>query len=263
MRKSILNNTFVLATLCFAVACSPKKVIVKAPSATETTVVTKDSKEENLALLKSKDLPFNTLSLKGKATLDINGDENNVTMNIRIQKDKKIWLSVTGIAGIEGARAVITPDSLLIRNNLQKTFVQKPFSYIYNFTNKQVTFALLQSIFSGNTIADFTVPQANLVQENGVLILSGNNGDLAYRNTFNTLYKIAEATFNDPKASQSLKVTYGDYTAINNSLFPSSLNLISRAAGKRIGADIIFNKIEANVPVDFPFSVPKSYQLIK
>ncbi|RYG21494.1 MAG: DUF4292 domain-containing protein, partial [Chitinophagaceae bacterium] len=60
----------------------------------------------------------------------VNGNENNVTMLIRIEKDKKIWVSVTAIAGIEVARAVITPDSLLLRDNLNKTYARKPFSYI-------------------------------------------------------------------------------------------------------------------------------------
>lgn len=263
MRKNILNSFLVLVILLFAFGCRPKKVIVVTPPVNkEVLEVKEDKKAENLELIKSKDFLFTTLSLKGKANLNINGDQNNVTLLIRIQKDQKIWLSVTAIAGIEVARAVITPDSILLRNNLEKTFVKKPFSYIYKFTNQQVNFALLQAVLSGNTIPDFTTINADLVQENGVWVLSGHSKDLIYRSLFNTLLKVSETTLNDAKAAQAFKVVYGSYTPLNASIFPSSLKINSMAGTKQFSVDLDFTKIEANVPLSFPFTVPKSYELI-
>ena len=263
MKRNILNSIIIASLTILAVSCKPKKVIVATPTVgTEKVEVGDDKKTANLALLKSKDLPFNTLSLKGKASLDVDGDVNNVTMNIRIEKDKKIWVSVTGLAGIEGVRALITPDSLLLRNNLQKTYLQKPFSYIYSFTNKQVNFGLLQSILSGNTMNDFMLDRSNLEQENDAWAVSGNAEDLAYRVLFNTLLKPAEVNLNDAKNGQALKVVYGDYTPVNNSLFPSSLKLSSMAGTKKINIAIEFIKIDSNVPVTFPYSVPKSFELV-
>ncbi len=264
MKRNTLNSILLIGCLLFSIGCRPKKVIVTTPPVTsqETATVKVDEKPKNLQLLKSKDLLFSTLSLKGKANLNVGGDENNVTMNIRIQKDKKIWVSVTGIAGIEGMRAVITPDSLLLLNRLEKTFTKKPFSYIYGFTNKQINFNLLQAIISGNTISDFMTEKSALVQENGVWVLSGTNGDLTFRNVFNTLLKVDETTLNDPKSAQALKVNYGEYTTINNSLFPSTLKISSMSGAKSIKIDIEFVKIESNVPVEFPFSVPKNFKVI-
>ncbi|RZJ81831.1 MAG: DUF4292 domain-containing protein [Flavobacterium sp.] len=263
MKRNILNSLILASLTIIAVSCKPKKVIVATPTvSTEKVEVGADKKKENLALLKGKDLAFNTLSLKGKTSLDVDGDVNNVTMNIRIEKDKKIWVSVTGLAGIEGVRAVITPDSLLMRNNLQKTFVQKPFSYIYGFTNKQVNFGLLQAILSGNTIDEFMTEKSNLDQEGGVWALSGSASDLVYKVLFNTLLKPAEVNLNDPKSGHALKVVYGDYTQINNALFPSTLKLNSMAGSKKINIAIEFNKIDTNVPLTFPFSIPKNFERV-
>ena len=263
MKRNILSS-LLLALVVLGVGCKPKKVIVATPPVgTEKVEVLPDKKQENLDLLKAKDLPFNTLALKGKTKLDINGDENNVTMNIRIEKDKKIWAIITAAGGIvEVARAVITPDSLLLLNKLEKTYTKKPFSYIYNFANKQVSFGMLQAIFSGNTIPEFMNINSDLVQENGVWALSGNNGDLAYRLLFNTLLKPAETTLNDAKAAQALKVSYGKYTPVNNALFPSSVKINTLSGDKKINIEIEFTKIESNVPLDFPFTVPKSFQVI-
>ena len=261
--KKYIQNSFLFATvLVFGMACKPKKLIVAPPPTQEQTAVLPNEKLENLALLQRKNLNFNTLSLKGKANLSVNGDENNVTMSIRIQKDKKIWLSVSAIAGIEVARVLVTPDSLKLLNRLEKTYTKKPFSYIHEFTNKQVNFKLLQSVLSGNVIDGFMTDKADLVKQNGVWIVSGEIEELAYRKVFNTLLKVAETTLNDAKAAQALKVVYGSYTPINNALFPSNLKINTMSGLKKIDLAIEFNKIEADGVVDFPFTVPKSFKLV-
>ena len=266
MKRSILNSLLFTTVMLFAVGCRPKKVIVATPPPVinqEKPVAAVDKKPENLALLKSKDLVFNTLALKGKTSLDINGDEHDVTMNIRIKKDERIWVIVTAAGGIvEAARAMITPDSLFLINKLQKTYTKKPFSYIHSFTNKQVNFSLLQSVFSGNTIKDLMTEKSGLVQENGVWVLNGTSGNLAYRTLFNTLLKASETTLNDAKADQAFKVAYGKYTPINNALFPSTLQINSMAGAKKININIEFVKIESNIPLEFPFTVPKNFELI-
>ena len=263
MKKNILSKLFLLAIITLFFGCKTKKVIIAAPPIANQVNVEVDKKPENLKLLKSKNLDFNTLALKGKADLNINGEQNDVTMNIRIQKDKKIWVIVTAAGGIvEVARAMITPDSLFLLNKLEKTYTKKSFSYIYKFTNKQIDFNLLQAVLSGNAVPDFMNTTSNLIQENGVWILSGTNKDLAYRSVFNTLLKVTETTLNDAKAGQAFKVSYGKYTPLNNALFPSSLNINTMSGLKKMDIGIEFSKIESNVSVDFPFTVPKSYELI-
>lgn len=242
-------------------ACKAKKAIVAVPKTGETTVIN-NRKSENLALLKKNDLSFNTLSLKGKASLSINGNSNNVNMNIKIKKDEMIWVSVTAIAGIEVARVLITPDSIKVRNNFQGVYLKKPFDYVHAYTNKQVSFKLLQSVLSGNTIDDFMVEQSELGQQNGVWELKGQQQDLAYRVMFNTLLKVSENNLNDVKSGKALKVVYGDYQKVIEELFPSNMQISSLAGIKQVDIQLDFSKIERNVPLDFPFSVPKKYEVI-
>ncbi len=254
---------FLLANLLlFVMACKPKKVIVAAPPVQVQTEKVNDQKLENFALLKGKNIDFSTLALKGKASLAINGDQNDVTMVIRILKDKKIWISVSAVAGIEVARTIITPDSLKLLNRLDKTYLKKPFSYLHDYTNKQIDFTLLQSVLSGNVYDGFLLDKSSLIQENGVWVLSGNVENLAFKTVFNTLLKLSETTLNDPVGAQGFKVVYDNYTPVSNSLFASSLKINTMSGDKKIDLGIEFNKIESNNPVDFPFNVPKSFQLI-
>jgi Domain of unknown function (DUF4292) len=262
MKRSILNSLVLTSMVTLALSCRPKKEIVKAPVVPVTTSVS-DKKMENIGTLTSKDLPFNTLSLKGKAQLSINGEENGVTINIRIKKNEKIWFNITALGGAyEVARAVITPDSLLLMNRPQRTLLRKPFSYIHQFANEQINFGWLQSILSGNTVKEFMVEKSDLVQENAVWLLSGTSESLAYRVLFNTLLKPSALTLNDAEAGQGLKVDYGKYTPINNALFPSDFKIVSAVGNKKIAASVEFIKIESNVALEFPFTVPKTFELI-
>jgi uncharacterized protein DUF4292 len=262
MKRNTLNSFLLIAVVATAVACRAKKAIVSVPKEADSTVVVSSKKSENIKMLRANDLSFNTLSLKAKAGLNINGNSNNVTMNIRIQKDEKIWVSITAIAGIEVARALITPDSIKVRNNFQSVYLKKPFSYIHRYTNSQVDFSLLQAIFSGNTIAAFMKEDAVLEQENGVWVLNGQQQDLAYRVLFNTLLKAAEDNLNDVKTGRALKVEYGAYQKVNAALFPSSIKINSIAGKQKLSIDLDFLKIESNVPLEFPFSVPVKYEVI-
>jgi hypothetical protein len=262
MSRSIWNRLLWITAVCGTLlACKTKKALVVVPQADKTTIAN-SRKSENLALLKKNDLSFNTLSLKGKANLDINGNSNNVSMNIRMKKDEMIWVSVTAIAGIEVARVLITPDSIKVRNSLQSVYLKKPFNYVHGYTSKQVTFKLLQSVFSGNTIDDFMVEQSELEQQNGVWELKGQQQDLAYKVLFNTLLKVGENNLNDVKSGKALKVVYGDYQKVADQLLPSSIQISSMAGLKKIDIKLDFSKIERNLPLDFPFSVPKKYEVI-
>jgi hypothetical protein len=263
MKRSILNSAVLLGAVIFVSACKPKKEIVVAPP-TKTETKTDNSKAEALTLLNSKQLKFNTLSLKAKATLDIAGDVNDVTMNFRMKDKETIWVSITALGGAyEPARALITPDSIKIMNRAKSEYLKKPFSYIYNFTNKQVNFNTLQAILTGNAMGEFLKPESDVKQENGVWVVSGSKSELDYKLLFNTLFKVAETNLNDTKNGQALKVTYTDYQKLNESLFPSALQIKTLSKAKRINIDLQFVKIDGNVPVDFPFNVPKRFTVVK
>jgi len=261
MKRNILNSLLVILLLTTITACKTKRAIVKAPDVVIAPVAD-NKRAENLRLLKEKDVPFNTLTMKGKVNLDMDGNTNNVTVTIRMKRDEKIWVSITAIAGIEVARALITPDSVLARNNLQSLATKKPFSYLNTFTSKQVTFKMLQSILSGNTISDFMTDKTVIDLVGGVFTMSGNKSYLNYRTTFNTLLKTSKIDMLDAKAGQSLTVVYSDYQQLTDVLIPSVMKISALSGRKKTNIAFDFSKIERNVPLDFPFTVPNRFEVI-
>lgn len=263
MGRRIGNKYVLLGMLTIVMACKSKKTIVAPPAEIKTDSVVVNKNAETFKLLQSKDIVFNTLALKGKADLDMGGNSNSVTVNVRVQRDKKIWMSITALLGIEVARAVITPDSIMVLNRLQSTYIRKPFRYVYNYTSRQVTFQMLQDILTGNTIDTLLSPAARLeISNTGIWRLTGSQAALGFDVLFNTFQKSSEVNLNDVRAGQALRVLYGSYQKVNQYLFPTTIHINSMSGSRRVNLDFDFSKVESNVPLDMSFTVPRRFELI-
>src|ERR1700761_7235074 len=183
MRRNILNKLLILCCALAIVSCKAKKQMVatQGQGPVRNPVVVKPVISSKLTEIRKSQADFTTFSGKARTKLNINGSSNDVTLNIRIQKGQKIWVSVTAIAGIEVARALITPDSLLVINKLQGLYIRKPFSYIYSFTSKQVDYSSLEAILVGNAIPQLLNEDAKMQADSGRTILSGNLQELVYK----------------------------------------------------------------------------------
>ena len=242
MRKNILTKIIgLLAIVVILAGCKPKKELLP------TTVIPKvmDSMPPSPDLTQKIKLDavigmntvFKTLSIKAKADLNINNKSNDVNMNIRIKNNEVIWVSVTALAGLEVARALITADSVKVLNRMDNIYLKKPFSYIYEFTNERITFQTLQSVLLGNAMSEFISESTQLK-------------------------KVLVTQLNDAAAGQELLVNYSNFLSINQQLIPHSVIMNSKAKNKAISLDLNYLKIEMDGNVDLPFRVPERF-LIK
>ena len=260
MKKNILNKGILILVIFLAFGCKTRKQAVpltKGPQTTETNATF--SKSDVLKEISDKQIDFNTLLIKAKADLTINKNSNDVSMNIRMQKDKTIWISVTAIAGIEVARALITPDSIKIINRIESTYIRKPFSYVYQFASKQVNFKTLQDLFIGNAIEGSLTLSSTLNLNGGQTHLKGDLSGLAYLLIFNENYALLQSNLNDKAASQTLAVNYSEPRIVSGQEFPHAISIKSNASNKSISIDLHYNHVGLNEPVEFPFSVPKRF----
>ncbi|MDB5089141.1 MAG: hypothetical protein JWR09_3135 [Mucilaginibacter sp.] len=264
-RASFANGYIKLITICcllLVFSCkSRKQVIVKRVVADSTAAIKPvDTKAAKLTVIRAKQTNFNTFSGKAKTKLDISGSSNDVTLNIRIQKDKKIWVSVTAIAGIEVARAVITPDSIMLINRLQSLYVRKPFSYLNKFAGKQVNYKTLESILIGNAIPELLTEDAEFLSVNGNTTLSGNLNDVIYKLILGPDLKTTQTNLANQSAAQTLQVTNSAFIQATNRVIPSQIDMASVVKDKKIQVNLHYTKADFDQPQDYPFSIPSRYQ---
>jgi len=261
MKRNILNKIAFVCLLIIAAGCSSKKlVVVKRPVADTAAIAKANDINSKLAAIRSKQVTFNTFSGKAKAKLDVNGNDNDVTLNIRINRDQKIWISITAIAGIEVARAQITPDSLIVVNRLQSVYLKKPFSYIYSYASKQVNFQTIQSLLVGNAIGELLNENATFLPEGNNTAITGNLQGLIYKLLLGADLKVTQTNLSNTAAHQTLQVANNVFIQANNRVIPSQVDILSTAGNNKIQANLRYTKAEFDLPLEYPFSIPKSYE---
>ncbi|SMO62035.1 DUF4292 domain-containing protein [Solitalea koreensis] len=239
-------------------ACKAKKGIVenkpinkKELSEVEKAKVLFNSKSDNA------ELAYEYFTARGKVGLVVDGKTTNASLNLRMKKDKVIWASI-GLIGIEGARALITPDSvrIIIRfgNN---SYFNKSFDYIRQITNKNIDFKTLQAILVGNKLYNFTDSADQFKIQDLLYVITGVKDSLQYVFNYNNYYKTESFNVTNTAVGQNLDIHYGGFSTFADKLVPQEVNAAATSAGKQIGLEIRYNKIGINEPVDFPFSVPK------
>jgi hypothetical protein len=237
-----------------AVTRTPEKQPVVSPVKTASPAV-----NDKLMAIRAKQFTFNTFSGKAKAKLDIDGDKNDATLNIRIQHDQKIWVSVTALLGIEVARAVITPDSIWVVNRLQGVYIKKPFSYLYQYGGNQVNFKTLQALLVGNAIPETLADNANVGTDNGNTLVSGRLQDLMYSLTIGPDFKVSQTNLNNQLAALTLQVSNSAFIQADNRIMPSQIDIVSSAGNKRANINLHYNSAEYDKVLEYPFSIPDRF----
>ncbi len=268
MRRDMLNKgVCILLILGLFASCKARKAATasKVDSVPVTVAQPAESlntaRTDKLAAVKNNQANFSTLSGKAKSALSIGSNSNDVTMNIRIKNNEAIWVSVTAIAGLEVARALITPDSVRVINRLENEYIKKPFSYLHEFTNNKITFATLQSVLVGNAISEFITESTELNMSGAQSELKSAIGSMMYQVILNDQNKVVTANLSDAAAAQSLFVSYGDFQPVLQQQVPHSIVMKSQAKSKNISLDLKFSRIELDVPVEIPFRVPDRYTI--
>ncbi|HZY39077.1 MAG TPA: DUF4292 domain-containing protein [Mucilaginibacter sp.] len=275
MKENTSNNSFtisyhqkafctlVLAICCLLLSfsCKTKKPLAARKPAADTTVAVKavDLKLLKINAIKSAQTVFNTFSGKARTKLTINGEANDVTLNIRVLHDKKIWVSITAIAGLEAARAVITPDSIMIINRLQNMYVKQPFSYVNKYAGSQVNYKTIESVLVGNALPE-ALNESSDIQPDGVnTVLTGNLSGLIYKLVLGSDNKVNQLNLSNPDEGQSMLVTNSVFVQVGSRVLPSVIDMASVVKNKKIQVNLHYIKEDFDLTLDFPFTIPARY----
>jgi hypothetical protein len=277
MRKNILNKLLIVCCLLAMVSCKArKKAITATPATTPTATIQAPPETANtvtipitppdlstlksqLALIKSRQVNFNTFSGRATTRLDVNGDDNNVTLNIRINKGKMIWVSITALLGLEVARAVITPDSIKVINKLQGLYLKKPFSFIYQYASRQVNYKTIEALLVGNAMPETLTERSRLTSDFGNVTLAGNLDDLVYSLMLGTNMRVTQFNLSNTSAAQALLVSNSVFIQASNRLVPSQIDILSTIQDKKIQANLRYTKVDFDQQLEYPFNIPERY----
>ncbi len=260
----MLNRILFLIALVAVVSCKAKKHLVGVNKRADTVSVNAAaSVSAKINSIRAAQLQFNTFSAKAKAELSLGGSSNNVSLTIRIDKGKKIWVSITAIAGIEVARALITPDSIQVVNKLQGLYLAKPFSYLYKYTGDKIDYTAIEALLVGNAIPQLLTYDVQLKADSTNQVCSGTLDELAYDLTFGPNLHVTQTHLSNTAAGQALEVLNSQPMQVSDRTLPSQIDINSVAGIKKVKISIHYNKTDFDKPLEYPFNIPSGYEPAK
>lgn len=222
--------------------------------------------------LSIQDIDFDYLTSSSKIRYRNDEESVSATANIRVKKDSVIWISVTPGFGIEAARGLITRDSVLFINRLDKEYSTYSFQELSNKFNFNLNYDLLQAVLLGDMPRPLADENQVEKQTNHFLVRQ-QEGPLTIDNFVDArLMKVSRVTVVDEtnrdnqnrRAKNTLNLQYEDFKQLNDQLLPFknavSLDYRSQGQKRRTQIDIQHKKADiVDEVLRFPFSIPSNY----
>lgn len=230
------------------------------------------AQSENFAV---DNVDFDYLTASSKIRFS-NDDKNmSATANIRLKKDSVIWVSVTPGFGIEAARGLITRDSVIFVNRINKEYSAFNFQELSQEFNFNIDFNLLQSVILGNMPV---APDDNdlVKKESDYFLVKQQNGAVTVSNFVDSRSQKLERIIMLDRGKEEvlgktrtrnneLVLTYSNFQQLEDQVFPfenfATLDYQQNGEKRRTEIDIQHKKASiSDEALRFPFSVPDKYE---
>jgi outer membrane biogenesis lipoprotein LolB len=243
-------------------SCKSKKVVStkpvetklpqQGPTPTEVVLNTVDANTNNFSFYQSR-AKVNYKDDKQKVELDV---------NLIMEKDQYIWMSVTAVLGIEVARIMITQDSVKILDRLHRKYIAADFDYIQRMSNVPLKLNNLQNLIVGNTVFNNSVQKSVVDTILGALSVSTLINTQKQTTFYNTNYKVNRTLIAEQNQSRQLNITYPTYATFDQNVYPSALNINIRAE-KNIECTFELSNFVFTKKRETQFTVPSGYEVVK
>ena len=248
-----------LIIVVLAAGCKTKqKIVIPDKTAPVDIVATHASEIKSFEL---SNLDFYSFSGRAKTRIEMRDGAQDVTLNVRMERDKAIWVSVTALLGVEVARVLITPDSIQVINKLQGEYIAKPFAYVQRYTNKGITFSMLQDLLLANVSSSLlrteTVQVASAEDE---FLVVGIKDALSYRYRINKENRPFALSLQSVGVNQNMEAYYSNFNKTAGYNFPQRITLNMSGDDFTLKSQMDFNKVEFNEKVELPFTIPSRYK---
>jgi hypothetical protein len=270
MKYIIIAGFFIINLAMFS--CRTARQINKAIAPRDTTTIFDNkSAEDSIKLvhetLRAFDrnyIDFKTFSAKIKVDIeDSKGKQPDLVAVVRIIKDSAIWVSLSAsILNIEVYRVLITKDSVILLNKLDREVQRRSLDYLQEVAQIPLEFTSLQDLLIGNPV--FYNDSINSYKQSGDFILITYVGDI-FKNllTLSTESKILKHIKLDDiniSRNRTADITYDSYDNKSGINFSTYRQIIITEKNK-LDIRLNYKQFEFNKELSVSFNIPKNYKV--
>ncbi len=209
-----------------------------------------------------EEVDFDFFSARSKIRYEDPKTTLNATANIRMRKDSVIWMSISPALGIEAARGLITRDSVVFMNRLNREYTVFTYEALSKRFNFDIDYKLIQSVLLGNMPLE-RAARDKVSMENDVFIVNQQAGNIDIANYIGAnSMKIERVHMTEKK--NSLNMNYGDFRTLDAQAFPYSneitLQYTDKGKPTTTSIKIDYSRAETgDTSLSFPFDISSRY----
>ncbi|MFD2942331.1 DUF4292 domain-containing protein [Flavobacterium notoginsengisoli] len=256
MKKYIL----VLMLSIAIVSCKTKAVAVQGN--TSQTIAPEEDRKVIEKHYNNK-LDFSTLYIKASAKYVDEKQSQNVTAEIRIEKDKQILISVRFL-GITMAKALITPSTVSYYEKINSTYYEGDFTSLSKWLGTDLDYSKVQNLLVGEAFDDLRKGKYTQTIVDNLFRLDEEK-EANLKKTFfldAEKYLIQKEEISQPAENRSLQIAYSDSKTFNQGTLPTSIEINALQPKGKTSINLNYNNISFNEELSFPYSVPSGYKKI-
>ncbi len=204
---------------------------------------------------------FKTLQSRVKIDYQQGDMEQSHSVNLRIEKDKTIWLSAT--LGI--VRVKITPTKVSFYNKLDNTYFDGDFSLISDLLGTELNFNKVQSLLLGEALFDLTSNNYKAdVHEKSYLLQPKRQSELLEILLLlnPSHFKMDSQQISQTLEQRMLQIDYKDYQEVDKQILPKNVNIIAVEANLETQINMEFRSVSLDGDLRFPFRIPTGFKEI-
>ncbi len=263
---------FTAMLIFFLGSCKSTKKIQAAISKKDSTsmLITNTSAEDSIAIIKNalidihkKETDFKTFSAKIKVEYqDSKGKQPNITAYVRIIKDSVIWISgYATVFNIEAFRALITKDSVIVLDKINKEVQLRSIDYLQEVTQIPFDFKTLQNLLLGNPIffSDSVVSYKETETKILLATIGNNFKQLLTLNKDSKLVVHSKLDDLDISRNRTADITYDEFEN-NNGINFATYREVTVSEKNKLDIQLKFKQYEFNKDLQINFNIPKNYK---
>lgn len=256
MKKYII----IVLMSAFMISCKSKAVAVQNNNTTEVV-----AKKDNKAIEKHYEnkLDFSTLSIKASARYEDEKQSQNVTADIKIEKDKQILISVRFL-GITMAKALITPTSVSYYEKIKGTYYEGDFSSLSEWLGTELDYNKVQNLLIGEAFDDLRKGNYTQTIVENLFRLEDQKNQKIQKVFYldPEKYLVQKEEISQPSENIKLEINYSDTKTFSQGTVPTTLIINALQPKGTTNINLNYNNISFNEELSFPYSVPSGYKKV-
>lgn len=206
---------------------------------------------------------FKTLASRVKIDIVEGSKASNYTVNMRIEKDKRILLMSTPISVI---KVLVTPEKVSFYNKLDNTYFEGDYAYLSKLLGTQLDFQKVQNLLLGEALFRLKDDTYKVSTDNKSYILQPKNQRDLFEIFFllsPSYFKVTSQQITQPQAHRHLQIDYLKHQQVDKQIFPENIKVIAVEANEEMILNLEYKSVSLNEDLRFPFKIPSGYKEIK